>query len=59
MDKPFFIGPINPKNEPCLPIHFHPPKDKPKEIKPKIPWKPVPNKSNKCFKLDTANLRII
>ena len=59
MDKPFFIGPINPKHEPCLPIHYHPPKDKPIPIKLKIPWKPVSVKSNKCFKLDTAHLRII
>jgi hypothetical protein len=49
-EKSFFNGPMNPKHEPCLPIHFKPPREIPIERKP-ISWFPtIKSISTSCYK---------
>jgi hypothetical protein len=57
--QPFFNGPFNSKQDQYIPIHTKPTIEKPKEIKPKIPWKPVSVKSHKFFILESKKLSII
>jgi hypothetical protein len=55
----FNNGPFKIKYENCKPIHFEPPKEETKEIKIKIPWNQASVKSNKLFKYESLQLRII
>jgi hypothetical protein len=55
----FNNGPFKIKYDDCKPIHFEPPKEETKAIKIKIPWNQVSVKSNKLFKLESLQLKII